>query len=50
MAATQDEVDRVIVVYEDAKQIPGYVDSIVLEMQQNSETDYRMIWTNQYPT
>lgn len=50
MAATQEEVDRVLVAYENAKTAPEYAESIVMEMQQISETDYRMVWTNQYPT
>lgn len=50
MAAKQEEVDRVLSAYEIAKEALGYADSIVLEMQQVSGTDYRMVWTNKYPT
>lgn len=50
MAATQEEVDRVLAAYDNSKKAPEYVESIVLEMQQNSGTDYKMVWTNQYLT
>lgn len=50
MAATQAEVDRVLSAYDNAKEAPEYAESIVLEMQQVSGTDYKMVWTNQYPT
>ena len=50
MAATQEEVDRVLAAYAIAKEAPDYVESIVLEMQQVSGEDYRMVWTSQYPT
>lgn len=50
MAATQAEVDRVLAAYENAKDVPEYAESIVMEMQQVSGTDYKMVWTNQYPT
>lgn len=50
MAATQQEVDRVIAAYENSKAAPDYVNSFVLEMQQKSEDDYTMVWSNQYPT
>lgn len=50
MAATQEEIDRVLAAYDNARAADDYVESIVLEMQQNSGTDYRMVWTNQYPT
>ena len=49
-AATQEEIDRVLAAYENAKAAPGYAESIVMEMQQISGTDFRMVWTNQYPT
>lgn len=50
MAATQEEVDRVMAAYEKSKEAPEYVESIALETQLNSGTDYRMVWTNKYPT
>ena len=50
MAATQQEVDRVMAAYDNAKNATDYAESIVLEMQNISGTDYRMVWTNQYPT
>lgn len=50
MAATQAEVDRVMAAYDIAKEAPDYAESIVLEMQQVSGEDYKMVWTNQYPT
>ena len=46
MAATQEEVDRVIAAYKNAKKATEYADTIVLEMQQISDTDNRMVWTN----
>jgi hypothetical protein len=50
MAATQAEVDRVLAAYENAKAAQEYAESIVMEMQQISGTDYKMVWSNQYPT
>lgn len=50
MAATQAEVDRVLAAYDNAKTAADYAESIVMEMQQVSGDDYRMVWTNQYPT
>ncbi len=50
MAATQEEVDRVLAAYDNAKTSAEYVESIALEMEQISGTDYCMVWTNQYPT
>ena len=50
MAATQEEVDRVLAAYENAKEVPEYAATIVLEMQQVSGDDYRMVWTHQYQT
>lgn len=50
MAATQAEVDRVLAAYDNANEATEYAESIVLEMQQISGTDYKMVWTNQYPT
>lgn len=50
MAATQQEVDRVLAAYENAKSATDYADSIVMEMQNINGTDYMMVWTNQYPT
>jgi hypothetical protein len=50
MAATQAEIDRVLAAYDNAKTAKDYSDSIVIEMQQVSGTDYKLVWTNQYPT
>lgn len=50
MAATQEEIDRVLAAYDNAKAAAEYADSIVMEMQQVSGTEYKMVWTNQYPT
>lgn len=50
MAATQEEVDRVLAAYDNAKAAVEYADSIVMEMQQISGTDYKMVWTNQHQT
>lgn len=50
MAATQADVDRVLATYDNAKASTEYADSIVMEMQQVSGTDYKMVWSNQYPT
>lgn len=47
--ATQEQVDQVLAAYENALAAPGYADSLVFEMQQVSGTDYKMVWTNQYP-
>lgn len=43
--ATQQEVDRVIAAYENAKKAMEFAGSLVLEMQQNSGDDYTMVWT-----
>ena len=45
---TQQEVDRVIAAYENAKEAKNYADSIVIEMQLNSGEDYTMVWSTQY--
>lgn len=50
MAATQEEADRVLAAYDNAKTAKDYADSIVIEMQQNSGDDYTMVWTTRYPT
>lgn len=50
MAATQEEIDRVLAAYDNAKAAEEYAETIVMEMQQVSGTDYKMVWTNQYPT
>ena len=50
MAATQAEADRVLAAYDNAKDAAEYAETIVMEMQQVSGTDYKMVWTNQYPT
>ena len=49
-SATQQEVDRVLAAYENAEAAADYAESIVMEMQQISLYDYKMVWTNQYPT
>lgn len=46
---TQQEVDRVIAGYENAKEAPNYAASIVVEMQQLSGDDYGMVWSTKYP-
>lgn len=45
---TQEDVDNVIAAYENAKAAKGYADTIKLEMNQITGTDYKMIWTEQY--
>lgn len=47
--ATQQEADRVLLAYENAKAAKDYKESIVLEMQQIETYDYCMVWTNHYP-
>lgn len=42
---TQQEVDRVLAAYENAKAATEYAETIVLEMRQISGTDYKMVWT-----
>lgn len=45
MGATQQEVDRVVGAYENARGAIRYAETIKLEMQQISGTDYKFIWT-----
>lgn len=45
--ATQQEVDRVIAAYENAKAAKKYADSIIAEMQLNAGEDYTMVWSIQ---
>lgn len=47
---TQEEVDRVVAGYENAKEAPNYAASFVVEMQQNSGDDYTMVWSTKYPS
>lgn len=47
MAATQEEVDRVIAAYENAKAAKEYENSLVLDTEIISDNDYRMIWSTQ---
>lgn len=47
---TQEEVDRVIAAYENAKAAKEYADSLVLDTEKISGNDYRMVWSTQYPT
>lgn len=49
MAATQQEVDRVLAAYDNAKEAKQYTDSLVIEMQVNSGDDYKMVWSTRYP-
>lgn len=42
---TQQEVDRVVAAYENAKAATEYAETIVMEMRQNSGTDFTMVWT-----
>ena len=46
---TQNEADRVIASYENAREAVEYAGSIILEAQQNSGEDYTMVWTLRYP-
>ena len=46
---TGQEVTRVITGYENAVAAVEYVDSLVLEMQQISGDDYKMVWSVQNP-
>lgn len=46
---TQQEVDRVISAYENAKEAKKYADSIIAEMQLNEGEDYKMVWSTKYP-
>lgn len=46
---TQEEVDRVIAGYENAKEAKNYATSIVVEMQLLGSDDYKMVWSTQYP-
>lgn len=46
---TQEEIDRVVAGYENAKEAVSYAGSIVIEMQQNSGEDYTMVWSTEYP-
>lgn len=45
---TEEEIERVISGYDRASAAPGYVDSIVCEMQQVSGDNYEMVWSNEY--
>lgn len=46
---TQEEVDRVIAAYDNAKEGAKYAESIVVEMQLNEGDDYTMVWSTAYP-
>ena len=48
-APTQQEVNRVIAGYENAAEAVRYAATVVMEMEENSGTDYTMVWTEQYP-
>ena len=47
--AQQQDVDRVVAAYENAKESIYYADSIILEPTQISGDNYKMVWTAQYP-
>lgn len=47
--ATQQEIDDVITAYRNALEAKEYADSLVLEMQQNENDDYKMVWSTKYP-
>ena len=49
-APTQQEVDRVVAAYENAKKAVAYAGSLVIEMQLNSGEDYTMVWSTAYPS
>lgn len=48
MAATQAEVDRVLAAYDNAQQGKDYSETIIMETQQISGDEYRMIWSTLY--
>lgn len=45
---TQQEVDRVIAGYENAKKSIQYAETIVIETQNNTGEDYTMVWSTAY--
>lgn len=45
MAATQEEIDRVMTAYDNAIEAKAYAETLILEMQSISETDYKFVWT-----
>lgn len=47
-APTQEEIDRVISGYDRADGAANYADSIVCEMQQLSDDNYKMVWSTEY--
>lgn len=47
-APTQEEVDRVVAAYENAKEAVIYANTIVVEMQSISGDDYNMVWNTAY--
>ena len=49
-APTQQEVDRVVAAYENAKAANAYASALVMEMEQNSGDDYTMVWSEQITT
>lgn len=46
-APTQQEVDSVVLAYENAVGAKRYADTIVMEMRLNSGTDYTFVWTEE---
>ena len=46
-APTQEEIDRVLAAYENAKQATEYAGSIKCEMAHQSGDNYTMVWSEQ---
>lgn len=42
---TQQEVDKVVAAYDIALKGKEYVETFVFDVEQNSGTDYTMVWT-----
>lgn len=45
---TQEDIIRIIAGYDRASDAPGYADTIVCQMEQESGDNYKMIWSTEY--
>lgn len=45
---TQEQVNQVLSAYDLAVAAPGYVDTVIMDAEQISGDDYRMVWTDEY--
>ena len=47
-APEQKDINRIISGYNQADSAADYADTLVVEMQQMSGDEYRMVWSNRY--